>query len=88
MKSLKYITIYLASLFPIYILYLILTHGVNIPFWDEWDLYPIIRGFNEGTLSVSNFFALHNEHRLVITRAIYLLNDILFNSNRLVILLF
>jgi hypothetical protein len=62
-------------LFLLYLIhgYYILTHLVNIPYWDEWEFFGS-DGF-KGTLSLHWIFGFHNEHRIVFTQ---LLNYILF----------
>ncbi len=51
-----------------------------LPIDDQWDgeLIKLYKPYEEGNLSVSHFFASHNEHRIVFTRlfnlAIYILN--------------
>lgn len=41
-----------------------------VPFWDQWDAEggKIFKPFLLGNLSWSQFFAPHNEHRIVLTR--------------------
>ena len=77
----------LALVPPLLALNLIGVHWVNIPFWDEWDLSEIVCAYHEGTLHLSSFFALHMEHRIVFTRVLFLVNEIVFAGNRLPLLL-
>ncbi|HZS38481.1 MAG TPA: hypothetical protein VFF06_16715, partial [Polyangia bacterium] len=46
--------------------------GVDVPYWDQWELVPLLKGAHDGTLRAADFFALHNEHRLVVPRLIML----------------
>jgi hypothetical protein len=80
----------LAALSPAVLpLYVILKFGVDLPFWDEWD--PTVVGLaikaHQHQLRISDFFALHNEHRIVIPRVIYLLVNLLTSGNTIAVLL-
>jgi hypothetical protein len=44
--------------------------GVNVPFWDQWELVPLFQKFHNGTLGFADFFAQHNEHRILFPRLI------------------
>jgi len=46
--------------------------GLNVPYWDDWDFVPVLRAAAEGHLGWQHFWAHHNEHRIVITRAVRL----------------
>jgi hypothetical protein len=53
------------------ILVLITIYSVNVPFWDEWDEVPrLLEKMHAGTLGLTDFFAQHNEHRIVFPRLI------------------
>ncbi len=46
----------------------------NLPFWDQWDEARLLfKPWLEGTLTWSDFFIPHNEHRIVFTRLLDLL---------------
>jgi hypothetical protein len=48
--------------------------ATNIPFWDQWDEARLLfKPWLDGTLSWQNFFIPHNEHRIVFTRLLDLL---------------
>jgi hypothetical protein len=47
---------------------LTLHYAVNVPFWDQWDLVPLLQQHNHGITNYSGLFAQHNEHRLVFPR--------------------
>lgn len=46
------------------VLGLIICFSVNVPFWDQWDLVPIIERFRASTLTFGDLFRQHNEHRI------------------------
>lgn len=58
-------------------------NAVNVPYWDEWDddLTGIFLKWHNGTLSFSDFWAQHNESRLVLPRAVFLLLGIFSHWN-------
>lgn len=55
-------------------LWLIGTYGNATPYWDQWDAEAenLYRPFLEGTLSWTDLFALHNEHRMFTMRLLTL----------------
>src|SRR5437016_13840029 len=57
---------------PLLIGFLILRDGVDVPFWDEWDgTAPLFEKMAAGTLGFADFFAQHNEHRILFPRLIF-----------------
>lgn len=54
--------------------------ATNIPYWDQWDEARLLfKPWLEGTLAWHNFFIPHNEHRIVFTRLLDLL-EVKFNG--------
>lgn len=53
----------------------ILRYGVNVPYWDQWELIgplgPLTR-FQNGTLGWAEIFRQHNEHRMVFPKLVML----------------
>jgi len=49
---------------------LIWTYGCELPFWDQWDAEgdSLYLSAAHGHLTPANFFAPHNEHRIVFTK--------------------
>lgn len=49
-------------------------YGSDLPYWDQWDAEGalLFRPYLEGTLTASDFFRPHNEHRPVFTRLLAL----------------
>ena len=47
--------------------------GVNVIFWDQWELVPLIKKLYQGNLTFGDFFAQHNEHRIFFPRIIMLI---------------
>jgi hypothetical protein len=54
--------------------WLVYLYGVDVPFLDQWDgTFPLFEKANAGSLGVSDFFAQHNEHRILVPRLIMFL---------------
>lgn len=49
---------------------LVAHYSVNVPFWDQWELVPLLQKYQHGTLGIGDLFAQHNEHRLFFPRII------------------
>jgi len=57
---------------PLLIGLLIFRDGVDTPFWDEWNgTAPLFEKMAAGTLGFADFFAQHNEHRILFPRLIF-----------------
>jgi hypothetical protein len=74
----------LFSLFP---LYLILAHGVNVPYGDEYAWTGLREAIRTGHLSFATFWAPHNEHRLFLSRIAFTVLFGLIGWNSVVIML-
>jgi len=46
--------------------------GINFPFWDQWEVIPLLMKQKEGLLTFADFFAQHNEHRPLFPRLIWI----------------
>jgi hypothetical protein len=54
-------------------LYVMCTHWVAVPFWDEWDAPGAqLAAYYRGTLTFAELFSQHNEHRLLFPRLVWL----------------
>jgi hypothetical protein len=58
---------------PAAVLHLIASRAVNVPYSDEWSLVLFVLKAHAGTVSWSDLWAQHNEHRIVSLRLISLL---------------
>lgn len=45
---------------------LVLVFGSNVPYWDDWDMVPVLTG--EQPVTLSYLWSQHNEHRLLLPR--------------------
>jgi hypothetical protein len=60
-----YIFLILFCAIPIILLGVLLyVKTVNVPFWDQWELVPIIEHIRAGHFLFGDFWHQHNEHRL------------------------
>lgn len=74
--------IYAISTIPFVVtFYLILTYGVNIPFFDDWAFVDMIDKFLSGSLTFQDIWAQHNEHRPVTMKVVRLISVALTNWN-------
>jgi hypothetical protein len=55
---------------PVYLSLLVWRFGVDVPFYDEWDMVDTLRRVHEGKFLFSDFFAQHNDHRVLFPRLI------------------
>lgn len=55
---------------PAMLAVLVSVYSVNVPFWDQWEFVTIIQKHHQGALTFSDFFAQHNEHRILFPRLI------------------
>ena len=58
---------------PAVVLHLICTKGVNVPYFDEWSLVPLVLKSQVGAVAWFDLWQQHNEHRIVSVRLITLL---------------
>jgi hypothetical protein len=62
----------IAALPPLYLISILLTSTIDVPFADQWALIPLLERSYRGTLSIRDLWAQHNEHRLLFPRLIML----------------
>jgi len=71
-RSLSLASLLLITAPPLLIGLLIFRDGVDVPFWDQWDgTAPLFEKMAAGTLRFADFFAQHNEHRILFPRLIF-----------------
>lgn len=54
----------------------------HLPYWDEWETVPVVHSFNDGSLTIGQLLAFHNEHRIILPRLINLVLILATNWNR------
>lgn len=62
-----------AVLPPAFLLFMLVSYGVDVPYWDQWDFVPLLEKAYGGDLAISDLWAPHNEHRLLFPKAILLI---------------
>lgn len=62
------LTFYLIPFFLL--LWFISTFSVNIPYWDQWSLVDLFERVASGNATFQDFFAQHNEHRILFPKLI------------------
>jgi hypothetical protein len=69
----KSATVALCVLPAICAFYIMCTHWVPVPYWDEWDSPGRqLAAYYQGTLSLADLFSQHNESRSFFPRLLYL----------------
>lgn len=58
---------------PLFIVYAIFHFGSHVPFWDQWELVPLLQKLHNHNLDIADLWAQHNEHRIIIPQAAMLL---------------
>ncbi len=52
------------ALIPLgFVIYYAAKYMVDVPFWDQWKLVPLLEKSYEGTLSLKDLWSQHNLHR-------------------------
>ena len=81
--------LYAISTIPFLIIFfMILTYGVNIPFFDDWAFVDMIDKYLTGTLTFQDLWAQHNEHRPVTMKVVTLASASLTNWNLVSMMMF
>jgi hypothetical protein len=62
----------LAALPLAFLLWKLSRIGHDFPYWDAWELLPLMQRWEAGVLGFADLWAQHNEHRILIPRAIML----------------
>jgi hypothetical protein len=64
----------LLAIVPVFaLLWFIHNFGVNVLYYDDWELVPLLQKSMSGTLTLADLFAQHNEHRMPFPFVIMLL---------------
>ncbi|HOG97384.1 MAG TPA: hypothetical protein PLV49_00675, partial [Methanothrix soehngenii] len=73
----------LLIILPIFIgLVCVIKFGVNVPYWDEWDIQTkTLKNYYEDSLSLNDLFSQHNESRPFFPRIVLLVIDLITNYN-------
>lgn len=47
----------------VYVVWVVVKLGVDVPFWDQWELVPLLEKTYRADLTAHDLWAQHNEHR-------------------------
>lgn len=62
-----------AAICPAFLIaWFVWTCSVDVPFWDEWALLPMLQKSFTGELTWAELFEQHNEHRIFFPRLLYI----------------
>jgi hypothetical protein len=56
-----------------YLVALVAKYGVDVPFWDQWELVPLLEKSYQGTLSFRDLWVQQNAHRVFFPRLIMII---------------
>ncbi|MCP4654480.1 MAG: hypothetical protein GY856_03565 [bacterium] len=62
----------LAGLPPAVLVVLVFLWGVDVPFWDQWLLVPLIEKWKQGSLALADLWHQHGDHRIFFPRLVML----------------
>lgn len=72
-SSLPYIAVLVLAAIPIVtVLVLLVRYSVNTPWWDQLSFVDLMVKLHNGTLSITDLWRQHNEHRILVPQAIEL----------------
>ncbi len=57
---------------PAALVLFLIWHGLRVPYWDAWELAPLLERWSGGTLEWRHLWRPHNAHRIVLPRLIML----------------
>lgn len=70
-QSLYRIVLLFCGLTPIILsVWLVARYGVNVIYWDEWIIAPLLEKLTAGELTATDLFEAHNQHRQFFPRLI------------------
>lgn len=73
---------------PLLLLYYVEAFGVNVIFWDDWVKVSLVQKAMSGTLSFSDLFVQHNEHRMPFPNLFMSVIEILTQYNMVAVMIF
>lgn len=73
MRLLEKIAFYILTALPLaYLIFTISIYGFRFPYYDQWELVPLLVNQPQQPLTFTELFAQHNEHRPLFPRLIWL----------------
>jgi len=71
-RAAAWLPLVLAAIPPLVLASMVANFGVDVPYWDQWDLVPDLEKLYAGGLGLSDLWAQHSEHRVLVPRALML----------------
>ena len=56
-----------------FLIWVVVQYAVAVPYWDQWELVPLLEKTYHGELTFHDLWAQHNEHRIIFPQLIMLL---------------
>ncbi len=70
----KKVIVPIAIILPlILVFFFVCKFGVTIPYWDQWELVPLLEKIHNHTLTLADVWAQHNEHRIFFPEMVMLI---------------
>ena len=63
------------------VIFFVYKFGITIPYWDQWELVPLLEKMHNNTLTLADLWSQHNEHRIIFPKILMLLLARLSNWN-------
>jgi hypothetical protein len=61
--------------------WLVATHAVNVPVWDDWERGRLVEKWQDGTLDFAFLYSPHIDHRILVPRLVALANAAFFGGD-------
>jgi hypothetical protein len=55
-----------------FLIWVVVQYAVAVPYWDQWELVPLLEKTYHGQLTFHDLWAQHNEHRILFPKIIML----------------
>jgi hypothetical protein len=65
----------------VFTFFIICKFGITVPYWDQWELVPLLEKMHNHTLTLADLWEQHNEHRIIFPEILMLLLAHLSNWN-------
>ena len=78
----KKVIINIAIILPIiFTSFFVYKFGITIPYWDQWELVPLLEKMHNHCLTIADLWTQHNEHRIILPQIVMLVLARLSNWN-------
>jgi hypothetical protein len=70
LKNLRYLPVLVP---PLAMFFILVFNAVNVPLYDEWDFMLMLIKAQDGTITFSDLWFHHNEHRMLFLKMLYII---------------